>query len=124
MAATNIGIDKATIEMVIRMGLPRDVVTLFQEKDRNTRQLGMTGVYAITTNWIMFVELMLSIIMPSSAPTETPAHWQVNSAISHVSDNSQQQQSFISHLMPTQQLNNYVQAYNDQIDCINLYCLL
>ena len=57
-ACANTGIDKETIEMVICMGIPRNVVTLFQERGWNARQDGMTGVYNITTNWTMFVKLI------------------------------------------------------------------
>jgi len=34
-AVANTGIDKVTIEMVIRMGIPRDVETPFQERGKN-----------------------------------------------------------------------------------------
>ena len=81
-AAASTGIDKATLEMVIRMGIPRDIVTSFQERGRNARQPGMTGVYAITTDLLMYVKLLLSIIMPLSAPDETTEYRQVNSTIS------------------------------------------
>ena len=49
-ACTNTGIDKETIEMVIRIGIPIDVVTSFQGMGQNARKNGMTGVYDTTTN--------------------------------------------------------------------------
>ena len=61
-ACANTVIDKETIEMVICMGVTQDVVTLFQERGRNARQDGMIGVYNITTNWAIFVKLLLSIL--------------------------------------------------------------
>ena len=42
-AAANTGIDKATMEMVVRMGIPRDVVTSFQERGRNAREEGINS---------------------------------------------------------------------------------
>ena len=63
-AAGNTGIDKKTIEMVLRMGIPRDVLTSFQERGRNARQPGMTGAYSITTSWTWSVKLLLSVLIP------------------------------------------------------------
>ena len=121
--AASTGIDKATLDMVLRMGIPRDVVTSFQERGRNARQPGMTGVYAITTDWVMYVKLLLSIVMPLSLPDETSEYRQVNSAISTLAANSQHTPNSPSPLTSTQLYNNTAQAYVDHVDCINLYCL-
>ena len=56
-AAANTGIDKDTIKMVLRKGVPRDVITLFQERGRNAHQPGMLEAYYIHTDWLWFVTL-------------------------------------------------------------------
>ena len=50
-AAANTGIDKDTIEIVIRKGVPRDLITLLQERGRNARQVGMNGACFVYTTW-------------------------------------------------------------------------
>ena len=66
-AAANTGIDKDNIEMVIRKGVPRDVITLLQERGRNARQAGMNGAYFVYTTWPWFVTLLLSMMIPLKA---------------------------------------------------------
>ena len=122
-AAASTGIDKATLDMVIRMGIPRDVVTSFQERGRNARQPGMTGVYSITTDWRMYVKLLLSIIMPLSDQDDTAEYRSVNSAITTLGTNTQNTQTSSSPLTSTQRSNNVTQAYVEHVDCLNLYCL-
>ena len=81
-AAANTGIDKDTIEMVIRRGVPRDLITAFQERGRNVRMPGRNGVYNIYTNWDMLFTLMNSIVLPLRAVSaETYEDVGVNSAI-------------------------------------------
>jgi len=71
----------------------------------------------------MFVKFLVSIIMPLAAREETPEDRQVNSAISAVTDNWQKQKPSVSPLTSIQRIDNIVQAYNDPVDCLNLYCL-
>ena len=66
-AAANTGIDKDTIEMVICRGVPRDLITAFQECGCNARMPGRNGAYNIYTNWDMFITLMNSIVLPLRA---------------------------------------------------------
>ena len=61
--------------------------------------------------------------MPLAAREATPEYMQVNSAISTLTGNSQQEQHSVSLLLSIQLINNVVQAYNNQVDCLNSYCL-
>ena len=99
-AAASTGIDKATINMVIRMGTPRDVVTSFQERGRNARQPGMTGVYSITTDWIMYVKLLMTIILPPATEKDTPEYKEVNSAITTPNARSSKRQRNDYRMLP------------------------
>ena len=75
--------------MVIRKGrVPRNLITLFQERGQNSRQPGMNGAYFIYTTWHWFVTLLLSIALPLKAQSNdgNKSEW-VNSA--NVSKSSQ-----------------------------------
>ena len=90
-AAGNTGIDKKTIEMVFRMGIPWDVLTSFQECGRNARQPGTTGAYSITTNWMWFVKLLLSVLIPLRSNSNEPTEYQwVSTSFSFVGSRNQQ----------------------------------
>ena len=81
----------------------------------------MIGVYNITTNWAIFVKLLLSILMVSSTPASVE-YRQVNSAITTLPVNLDPPSPSPHALTSTQQFDNVVQAYKDQVDCIHLYC--
>ena len=88
-AAANAGIDKDTIEMVLRRGVPRDLITAFQKRGRNTRMPDRNGVYNIYTNWYMFITLINSIVLPLRAsPNERDQSEGVNSVIASQSPES------------------------------------
>ena len=81
-AAANTDIDKDTIEMVIRKGVPHDLITTFQERGRYARMSGRNGVYNIYTNWDMFITLMnLIVLLLGAVSSETDEDVGVNSAI-------------------------------------------
>ena len=122
-AAANTGIDKAAMEMVVRMGIPRDVVTSFQERGRNAREEGMTGVYSITTDWVMYVKLVMTIILPPASEESTPEYKEINSAITSPNRSSKRQRLSNVALTATEHRNNRATAYADHVDCVNLYCL-
>jgi hypothetical protein len=130
-AAANTGIDKDTIEMVIRRGVPRDLITAFQERGRNARMPGRNGAYNIYTNWGMFITLMNSIVLPLRAtPDATDQADGANSAIATRSPalrarrvtNQTPSQSPLP-LTTTQIHNNVVQSVSDVVDVLHLNCL-
>ena len=122
-AAANTGIDKAAMEMVIRMGIPRDVVTSFQERGRNAREEGMTGVYSITTDWVMYIKLVMTIILPPPSEEATPEYKEINSAITSPNRSSKRQRLSNVALTSLDHHINRATAYTDHVDCVNLYCL-
>ena len=61
-AAANTGIDAPRLVWVLRVGMPRCLITLLQERGRNAREVGMTGMYVVLADWVMFAYLVLSIL--------------------------------------------------------------
>ena len=130
-AAANTGIDKDNTEIVIRKGVPRDVITLLQERGRNARQAGMNGAYFVYTTWPWFVTLLLSMALPLKAPSNDNNESDgINSA--NVSRSPQaralraNKELPLTHFSPlssTEIYNNVVQSYDDVIDILNLKCL-
>ena len=111
-------------DMVIRMGIPRDVVTSFQERGRNARKDGMTGVYLITTDWVGYVKLLMTIVLPPGSEKATPEYKEVNSAITSPNRSTSKWQRLSDvALTSTEQQNNRASAYADHVACVNLYCL-
>ena len=81
-AAANTGIDQVHLVHVLRVGLPRCITTMLQERGRNARWIGMHGLFAVFTNWAMFVKLLLSILLPPEVESEEVAdHDYINSVI-------------------------------------------
>ena len=83
MATANTGIDKELIKIiVIRKGIPYDLTTSFQEWEQNARKLSMIGQYLIFTDWLIFVKLLLSILLPLKIETNEPLEYEgINSVI-------------------------------------------
>ncbi len=65
-AAANTGIDNERVDYVLRVGLPRCIITLLQERGRNVRNESMVGLFAVFTDWTLFIQLILSILLPTS----------------------------------------------------------
>ena len=130
-AAANTGIDKDSIEMVICKGVPRDNITVFQERGRNARKEGMNGAYFIYTTWPWFVTLLLSMALPLKAPSnDNNESVGINSANVSRSPqararraNEQHPPTHSSPLSSTDIYNNVVRSYDDVIDVLNLKCL-
>ena len=81
--ATNTGINQQFLEWVSRSGFPRCILTAIQEMGRNARGPGMTGVYAVFTDWKLFVKLLLAILLPRDTNTADTAEYDgLNSVIS------------------------------------------
>ena len=130
-AAANTGIDKDTIEMVLRQGVPRDVITLFQERGRNARQPGMSGAYYIYTNWSWFVSLLLSLLAPLQSDTDNNPTEDANSANVTFSPTATARRTARQSHTTTQRSsltssaihNNVEKAFTDVVQVLNLNCL-
>ena len=62
-AAANTGIDQPKLVWVLRVGFPRCLSTLLQERGRNARLASLAGMFAVFTNWKMFVKLLLCVLL-------------------------------------------------------------
>ena len=130
-AAANTGIDNKRVDYVLRVGLPRCLITLLQERGRNARVAGMKGLFAVFTDWKLFMRLLMSIIAPnSSKPDEVQDHNFANSMISSKSPlrkmqapNRGESNESRSPLTKKQIQQNMTTAYNDLIDVVHLYFL-
>ena len=129
-AAANTGIDKDTIEIVLRKGMPRDLITLFQERGRNARQAGMLGAYYIYTSWSWFITLLLSMLLPLNNTTNDSTPADINSAnvtfysrARELQANQQTQSTSETPLTRNQIHDSVVQAYANLVDVLNLNCL-
>ena len=81
-AAANTGIEQALLTYVLRVGIPRCIVTFLQERGRNSRTPGLRGLFAIYSNWSLFVKLLLTVLLPrDSGSDEIPEHDFVNSTV-------------------------------------------
>ena len=55
-AAANTGIDQEMLDFVLRVGLPRCIITALQERGRNARKEGMFGFFIVYTSWLLFIK--------------------------------------------------------------------
>ena len=116
--------------MVLRKGVPRDVITLFQERGRNARQPGMSGAYNIHTNWSWFVTLLVSFLDPlqseANNPTEDTNSANVTFSSTATARRAAQQLQANTHSTPLSSSathNNVAQAFTDVVQVLNLKCL-
>ena len=127
-AAANTGIDQEFLDFVIRVGLPRCLTTLLQERGRNARRMGMVGRYIVFSSWILFLKLLLTILIPrnnnnDAEPTEAVS---VNTFITSRSPDKRQSTTANRDRCPltaTQKYNNIVSAFNDLIKVLSIYFL-
>jgi hypothetical protein len=126
-AAANTGIDQELLDFVIRVGLPRCLTTLLQERGRNARRLGMFGRYIVFTNWALFIKLLITILIPrtnnDAEPTEAVS---VNTFITSKSPEKRKRTTANQERCPlnaTQKHNNVVQAFGDLLEVLSFYFL-
>ena len=134
-AAANTGIDAPRLLRVLRVGIPRCLVTLIQERGRNAREAGLTGMFVVITDWSMFVFLLLSILInPSPSDTEEiHDHFFANSMIKSQTpkrhrNNAQETStpgcpSVKKPLTTAEKRQNRRNALDDLVDTINLLFL-
>ena len=60
--ASNVGIDNDLINLIIRFGLPRDLMTFFQERGRGARQSGSSATCVLYTTVQSYVSIMSQIL--------------------------------------------------------------
>ena len=65
-AAANTGIDQPQCNMVLRLGIPRTIVEMLQERGR----IRCGGVFSVYSDWAMLVKLILSILRPRSSDSD------------------------------------------------------
>ena len=126
--AANTGFDNLTLQLVNRFGFPRCIPTLLQERGRNARVPGMTGEYNIFTNWVMFVKLALSMLLPAKKDKEVPTECSgVNSAIPTTPQpaprTSDSQSAMKYPLTKAQNDDNRANAHSDLIDVLHISTL-
>ena len=128
-AAANTGIDQIQLVHVLRIGLPRCITTMLQERGRNARRIEMQGLFAVFTNRPMFVKLLLSILLPPEVESEEVAdHEYINSVITTRSpdtrgkrENKILQGRLCAALMADERHNNIVQGYTDFVDIVHFF---
>ena len=90
-AAANTGIDQPKCTMVLRLGLPRTIVELLQERGR----LRGRGLFAVFLDWSMAAKLMVSILTPSrSSSAEICEVDYINSTITAKSPESRRRRAW------------------------------
>ena len=134
-AAANTGIDAPQLVWVLRVGIPRCLITLIQERGRNAREAGLRGMFVILTDWSMFVFLLLSVLATpnSSDGDEIHDHFFVNSMITSQSPEKRRQRAEVETeqdaAVPKKPLNagekrqNRRNALDDLLDTLNLLFL-
>ena len=71
-AAANTGIEQALLVYVVRIGLPRCIVTMLQERVRNSRIPVLCGSFAVFKSWPLFVTLLLTVLSPQDQDLVEP----------------------------------------------------
>ena len=129
-AAANTGIDQEQLDFVVRVGLPRCIITALQERGRNARVAGMIGCFAVFTSWTLFVKLILTTLVPIvGADEEANEFLGTNSMITSRSPEKRKlRQRTIPAtskrpLSSSEKRANVIGAYNDIIDVLHLYFL-
>ena len=134
-AAANTGIDAPNLIWVLRVGIPRCLITLLQERGRNARELHTTGMYVVLTDWTIFAYLVLSILKnpPAGEGDEIHDHFFVNSMIGsqtpekrRATAESQRKEKEKSPTAPLSEANkaeNVRIALDDLIDTLHLLFL-
>ena len=133
-SCVNTGIDQHDVRLVQRAGIPRCIVTSIQEGGRNARKDGMTGEFIIYAEWASFVSLLLSILITFKKTTKACDIDGINSVIGIKTPKGKRKQAERErHMSPslTQSValsknterENVVDAYNNLIDSVSLYCL-
>ena len=125
-AAANTGIDQEMLDFVLRVGLPRCIITALQERGRNARKEGMVGYFVVYTSWLLFIKLMSQVIV-EGAPEASEGGQSINTMIRAFSPLKRAVPNTPSHprrpLTKEQKHDNMVEAYNDLIDVVSLYFL-
>jgi superfamily II DNA/RNA helicase len=126
--AANTGIDQARLLWVLRVGIPRCIVTLLQERDRNARLLGQLGMIVVFIDWHLFVKLLISILLPPAKPT-SHEHDDVDYVNTMIESQSPEKRATRPTVTPSttrkrpltraQRRDNIINSYNDYIDSIN-----
>ena len=133
-SCVNTGIDHHNVRLVQRAGIPRCIVTSIQEGGRNARKDGMTGEFIIYAEWTSFVRLLLLILIPFKNNTEKSESDGVNSVIEAMTPEGKRKRAERAKVTPTRrtkstalsrntQRENVVDAYNNLVDSVSLYCL-
>ena len=125
-AAANTGIDQRELNHVLRVGFPRCLTTLIQERGRNARVEGMLGLYTIHSDWTMFVKILLSVLTPGTSQSNEPEdHEFVNSMIESRSPErrrtaaAERSNNTARPLTWSQKRDNIVAAYDNLIEVLN-----
>ena len=63
--AANTGIDQILTKLVLRVGLPRNLVTFLQERGRIRDE----GTILVLTNWRLFIKLLLTVLLDHESKT-------------------------------------------------------
>ena len=104
---------------------------LHPRRGGNAREDGMTKTFIIYAEWTPFISMLLSILLPYKKMKETSESNGVNSVISFltpVDKVKRKRQSQYTEPSPTKPLsdiekrNNVVDAHNNLIDSVSLYC--
>ena len=72
--ASNVGIDNHLINLIIRFGLPRDLMTYFQERGRGVRRQGSTArcfMYATMQSYVSIMSQILNFNKLTDTTDET-----------------------------------------------------
>jgi len=129
--ATNTGIDRERLDCVLRIGLPRCIITASQERGRNCRKEGMKGLFSVYTDWKLLLKLLLTMLLPVSidANHDIGEFLGINSAVGALSPEKIRERSVQEKrkakypLTPEEVRANNINAYNNLIDTVNLYFL-
>ena len=133
-SCVNTGIDQHNVRLVQRAGIPRCIITSIQEGGRNARKDGMSGNFIIYAEWMSFIRLLLSILVPFKKKSNKCESDGVNSVIQAKTPDGKRKRAETAEINKSSHSNavslsintqreNVVDAYNNLIESASLYCL-
>ena len=128
--AANTGIEQMLVVYVLRVGLPRSITMMLQERGRCLRNPVVLSYFVLFVDWSLFIFVLITVVLPvennssdelsdytyagSMIDARTPAR------ICTTSNTTNPTSTQRAPLSSAQQQNNIVEGYNDLLDILHL----
>ena len=114
---------------VLRIGLPRRITMMLQERGRCSHAPGVLGLFVMFVEWTLFIFVLITVVLPleSSTSDELPDYAYAGSMIEACTperraaavESNKHTHTQRAPLSAAQRHNNIVDEYNDLIDMLH-----